>query len=172
MKNIWKFLILSLVVLFSSCTDDLSSEISASGITETDEYGSNCGLVDQTDWRLDDKWTKQEEDLFSATNAIGKSATFDYSMSDIVPVPPQLNIIAYPNPFMDRIMLSVRSFNHYSIRVIDTNLNVVISYDNLTAESLTINSTSAMGNNQIYRIYYKLYSNEITYRGHGDIRRK
>lgn len=159
-------LVLSFVLLAMSCKDE-PSVINMADITERDETGTPNGTIDLSDWRLDDKWTNEEEKLFSVTSGVYNKSAND---SVIVIIPSRFRILAYPNPFTWSMNINF-GFDNCSIRVIDTNKKVILAYDNVKS-LLRIEDIPNTDKTQNYRVYYKIYTKDGILRGHGDIKQK
>lgn len=161
--------ILLFVLLMFGCTEDLDLDMSK--ITERDQLGEIIGLADPTDWRLDDKWSKEEESHFNLPDYLQKK--YKTIISDSIAVKPITGAIyAYPNPFNGTVVLNMPVSNAiYAVRMIDKNKKVYLGFDFLTVSSLLIDiKETEVG--EFFRIYYKIYDGKTIYRGHGDILRQ
>ena len=155
-----KLLTILIPFLYGNCTKD-SATITISGITERDIMGNSIGNIDPTDWKITDTWTSFEESLFKKNNSTNTATD---------PVPnTSIGAAGYPNPVTT---LKYLAFNllpnmYYDIRIIDHNLNIKAQFDSLKYRGIDIND-SAFFKNELYRVYYKIYSGDKVYRGHGD----
>lgn len=129
-----------------------------SGVTKTDNFGTIDGMPDTTDWRCDDVWTSRERALFKDS--------IDNECS-----PKQYRIMFYPNPCRKKSTLfafkdpKVR----LAIRLVDKDMNVIMSNDNVSQSGLGFNLSSFKTDDTI-RVYYKfVLGDSCEYRGHGDI---
>lgn len=166
MKYAFLILFSSFIFFTTSCKDD-QIDINMAEITERNEMGEIIGTTDVTDWRLDDKWTKEEEKLFSVTSGVYNKSAND---SVIVIIPSKFSILAYPNPFTWSMNINF-GFDNCSVRVIDTNKKVILAYDNVKS-LLRIEDIPNTDKTQNYRVYYKIYTKAGILRGHGDLKQK
>lgn len=170
MKSPFSIFVLLFIFILSGCKDDFILKME--GITEINEMGEIYGSVDPSDWRLDDKWTKEEEGFFSVSKGVyNKSATYTYSPTDAVPIS-RNTFKVYPNPFTSSIIF-YQPFNaaKYNVRVIDKSKRVILAYDNVGTSPLRIDIPVST-ETQYYRVYYKIFDQSTVYRGHGDILQK
>lgn len=139
--------------------------ITISGITERNEYGvpTDPGDFDQTDWRFDDIWPQLIENLFNQDNPEHALPT-EQSPLGILAL-----VSCYPNPVIGGIMyLKFPSNMYYDFRIVDSNLNIY--YERDYQNRLIAFTDSVFKNNELYRVYYKLYYESKVYRGHGDFK--
>gem|GEM_PF-5707990 len=99
------------------------------GITETHINGQSNGTIDNTDWTLNASWQNFENNLFPNTTNINSICAIASS---------QERPIAYPNPCnnLGTILFKIPVNSAISIRVLDTQLNQLISQNNLAPDSL------------------------------------
>lgn len=166
----FELILISLFVLFLyNCKDDNKNEntdlIKISGITEVDINRQLVGSFDTTDWRLDDKWSSIEENLFSKKTVSGKK-----SVIGVLPIS-YFKVNAYPNPFTSYIMFDfgLNSNSFCDLRIVDSKLNIILSCDSIR-NKIELDLSSAKYKNKMYRSYYKIFYNNTIYRGHGDIK--
>ena len=161
------FLIVLSVFAFIGCEKDNESKglITISGITELDNSANNIGNVDPTDWKFTDTWSLNEEALFKKSNPDQNSVT-----EQIRPESSNV-VIGYPNPARDMIFLAFQldSGLYYDVRIVDRNLDIKLQMDSVNHKLITMQN-SKFSNNELYRLYYKVYSNAKVYRGHGDFK--
>ena len=162
LKTNYLFVILILFI-FCSCKKDKSSDtlITITGITETDEVANNIGNVDTTDWKFIDTWSIYEENLFRKSITSSKATERTRPNSSVV-------VIGYPNPAKTFIFFAFQldSSMYFDTRIVDNNLKIKFQRDSING-GITMDN-SIFSNNELYRIYYKIYSNGKVYRGHGD----
>jgi len=167
-KNVLISISFLLLFLFS-CKDDNKTEnndlITISGITELNIQGMSIGTVDTTDWRLDDKWLTTIEDLFKR-----KSVSEKKSEQGVITVK-YFMVKAYPNPTTDVINFDfgLAPNSYCDLRIVDSRLNIIFSCDSLST-LIRFDLSSSQYKNKMFRSYYKIYNNDIIYRGHGDIK--
>lgn len=165
------FALLSILIL--SCDNNENNNdsiIRFEGITEVNDGGISTGNTDETDWRLDDEWTEQEENIF--INILNNKKTYSLKNSDEIKINP-----AYPNPCNDFVRLSFSFTEGTTLKIALVNQNLeVISYvsfdDYLNNTNITYDlSQLNLKNNTIYRFYYKFeQSDGSALKGHGDIK--
>lgn len=173
MKKNTLILFALLVILFIACNDEENSNdpiIQFEGITEVDDGGISTGNTDETDWRLDDEWTEQEENIF--LNILNDKKLYSLINSNEVSINP-----AYPNPCINFVRLSFSFTQGTTLKIALVNPNLeVISYmsfgDYLNNTNITYDlSQLNLKNNTIYRFYYKFeQANGSVLKGHGDIK--
>jgi hypothetical protein len=163
--------ILTYIIIYSCNKENESNGlITISGITELDSIARNIGMTDTTDWRFTDTWTSTEENLFKQNNPAHLSATEKVRPSSSVVV------IGYPNPVkasskedMIAFCFQIESNMHYDMRIVDKYLKIKVQFDSVKYNFLTVKD-SAFLSNELYRIYYKVYSDNKVFRGHGDFK--
>jgi hypothetical protein len=176
MKLIQGFILILLFFLMASCEKE-KGVIEISGFTFCDENGDYIGEIDTTDWRLDDKWSEQIENLFKESSF--KSGQDEYNQFKGIVLGEKDVYPAYPNPFKDIFIFSVvkqDTSGRIEIIIVDDDLNIKQSLGfDFEADKINVAfNTSAIGykSKHAYRIYYKLtYSNSVCNRGHGDIKK-
>lgn len=133
------------------------------GITELNETADIIGNIDTTDWKFTDTWSLNEENLFKKNNSANIVTETTRPSSSVV-------VIGYPNPAKDimSIAFQLEPDMYYDLRIVDNNMNVKVKLDS-AKNSLSIRD-SAFINKELYRIYYKIYSENKVYRGHGDFK--
>jgi len=160
MKNICLFILLAVFV--SNCKDETvnplaETKIYFKGIAETDVKGWQITL-DNTDWKTNDTWVKQEFDLFKASYQSGCVQSF------------KNEIAAYPNPGTGffSLQLSKLASTRVEFRLVDENFQTLISSDTLTNSSIHFDIRD-FGIKDTLRLYYRFIENNCEFRGHGDI---
>jgi hypothetical protein len=152
--------------IFSNCNDDdvTKGVIDISGITELDSQASNIGKTDKTDWNFTDTWSMSEENLFRKNESSIKGTEINRPNSSVV-------VTGYPNPAKDFItfVFQLEPTMYYDLKIVDENLNVKLSLDSVTLTRIFIKDSTYL-NNQLYRMYYKIYSDNKVFRGHGDFK--
>jgi hypothetical protein len=140
------------------------------GITERDNYAYIVGETDPTDWTQDATWNSTELGLFSflsvPLNGPGSS-----------PSPTTTRFYAYPNPASREVVLNCSKPDSVTIQtvVVDRQYRILrkAGIPSLTASgaiSYVLNEKD-FPKNQLYRIYYVLYSkNRLYSKGHGDFK--
>ena len=162
--------ILALVILFSltyvCCTKNSESKglITISGITERDNSANSIGNIDTTDWKFTDSWSLSEENLF-------KKNTSSNMVTETIRPNSSYVVGGYPNPAKTLIYFAfqLEPNMYYDIRIVDNNLNIKLQFDSVKYSLITMKD-SAYLNNELYRIYYKVHSDNMVYRGHGDFK--
>jgi hypothetical protein len=163
--------ILTFIIIYSCNKENESNGlISISGITELDSIARNIGMTDTTDWRFTDTWTSTEEELFKQNNPEHLFATEKVRPNSSVVV------IGYPNPVrssskedMIAFCFQLESNMYYDMRIVDEDLNIKVQFDSVKYNYLHVKD-SAFLSNELYRLYYKVYSDNKVYRGHGDFK--
>ncbi|HEY4786815.1 MAG TPA: hypothetical protein VIH57_12240 [Bacteroidales bacterium] len=165
-KKSFFLLLLSITLSCLNCTKDNGSKglITISGITERDDSANNAGNIDTTDWKFNDKWSLTEENLFKINNSNTVATETAKPNATVVTA-------GYPNPAKTMICLAfqLESNMYYDLRIVDNNLNIKVQFDSVTYSFITINDSQFAGN-ELYRAYYKIYSGNKVYRGHGDFK--
>lgn len=148
-----------LIVIFLSCDKDdkNSGIIKITGIVERDEAGVLVKGEDNTDWNFITDISSIEKNLFDLKKL--------ESCSNV----DKFEVHAYPNPCVELIYLSfiVDDGYHISIRIVDSDLNVVYSNDNIP-KKFVIRTDVFKGKTPL-RIYYHLYNDTCELFGKGDI---
>lgn len=129
-----------------------------SGLTMTDDNGLAMNVPDASDWGFKDQWSNREAGLFSNTS--GSICTVDSSYA----------IQVYPNPCKNVIAINVKkpADARFSFRLVDQQLKVLLTQDQLDANNLQIN-TSGVAVKDTLRMYYKITRGNCELRGHGDV---
>ena len=160
------FLTVLIPIIYVSCTKDSGSNglITISGITELDNSANNIGNIDITDWNFTDTWTLSEENLF-------KKNSSNNIVTEVIRPNSSIVVIGYPNPAKNLIYFAFQldSSMYYDIRTVDNNLNIKLQFDSIKYSLITMKD-SAYLSNELYRAYYKVYSDNKVYRGHGDFK--
>jgi len=177
MKTRVKYLVMILGLLILAECKKEDNRISISGITETNPNAELIGNVDQTDWRIDDKWTEKEENLFQEV----KSLTAQSYIKGVVPIVADTFKFspAYPNPFKTTLTLTiVNNLTSGNLKIVFVNSDFkILKSGNLDLKvgtnifSVDLADNSIFEPNNLYRIYYKIYMNNSEVRGHGDIKK-
>ncbi|HWJ90579.1 MAG TPA: hypothetical protein VNR87_05680 [Flavisolibacter sp.] len=165
------FVLLSSLLLLTSCKKNGTKKINAGNITVTDAMGQPVGPADPSDWRFDDGWSAAEQALFNFADTASTAGMKQAAAT---------RAGAYPNPASERI-------NFYFSTDQPTLLKMVITDERLNLfykDTRRLNSSSgynftldlasgAYKNGSFYRIYYALYAEggAIYKRGHGDFKR-
>ena len=160
MKKLNLLSVLIIYIFCISCNKDKNeSQIQISGITETDITGILIGSVDTTDWRFNDTWNQNVENLFIKNNN---------EPTDKV-LPQSYLAIGYPNPSKSIMEFYFHSDSsmYYDFRIVDSNLKVIIQLDSLKS-GFALQGDTKFAKGILYRLYYKIYSTNKVYRGHGD----
>jgi len=169
MKNVAPVLIILFPILLFSCKKTYVVQPTFSGITETDINGQPNGTIDNTDWTLNASWQNFENNLFPNTTNINSICAIASS---------QERPIAYPNPCnnLGTILFKIPVNSTISIRVLDTQLNQLVSQNNLAPDSLgkvevTIDYAGLNISSQMTRAYYVISNSaqNCVFRGQGDI---
>lgn len=170
MKFVPLLSVLLVIMFFSiSCKDNTTDPkpdtnppkdtlIYFSGLTMTDDVGNALNLPDASDWGVKDQWTAREAKLFA-------NASANICMPDT-----SYGIVTYPNPSRNVFSLDLKmpADARFSFRLVDQQLKVVLSQDQLDATRLQIN-TSGVSVKDTLRMYYKFTQANCELRGHGDI---
>lgn len=164
LKTLILLLILTPTIYFS-CKDNNESKglIDISGVTELNESADNIGNIDATDWKFTDSWSLNEENLFKKNNSTN-------TVTETIRPNTSVVVIGYPNPAKDILFLAfqLESSMYYDLRIVDNNMNIKFQLDS-AKNSMKVRD-SAYVNNELYRAYYKIYSDNKVYRGHGDFK--
>ena len=151
------------IVSLIACSKDKEdakkdSKIIFKGITMMDEMGNSLSNPDTTDWRFDDKWTTEEEDLFAVKNANSNQKCLT-------------TIILYPNPFQDVFRINLNNFpnsSRMSVRLVNKDFKVLLKNDSIYGSIYFW--PSDVSSYDTLRLYYKLTDPlNFEHRGHGDI---
>lgn len=160
-KNI--LISVAFIVSLIACSKDKEdakkdSKIIFKGITMLDEMGNPLSNPDTTDWRFDDKWTTEEEDLFAVKNAGSNQKCLT-------------QIIFYPNPFQDLSIIHLNNFpnsSRMSIRLVNKDFKILLKKDSIYGSIYF--SPRDVSSYDTLRLYYKLTDAlNFEHRGHGDI---
>lgn len=152
-------------IIFSCKDEDVAKGlITISGITKLDAEAYPIGSNDITDWKFTDSWSSNEENLFKKNNSSSTATESTAPNSSVI-------VLGYPNPAKDRIFVAfqLEKTMYYDFRVVDKNLNIKLKMDSVKYGGVSIRD-SAFINNELYRIYYKIHSDNKIYRGHGDFK--
>ena len=177
----FNIVIISVMLMLLSCEKDnkVKNIIEFEGISITDIYGSQIGAQDTTDWRFDDQWLYQENELFSNIKSFPLCEPNE-----------NLGIIAFPNPCKGYFYVHVeKDYNYISIyRLVDKDFNIIRSSDSVMDATFAINLKECLSveivdempvcieeqppSDTIYRLYYmiKNIKKGCIYKGHGDIK--
>ena len=163
------------VILFSvSCKDDKVAPVTLpkfEGVTYIDNNGNIVGSVDTTDWRIDDKFTELERNLFDTLK-------FDRTLSlksnlkktfGVVPVSDSI-IHFYPNPVSERGNFKFNSAFIVNIVIVDNNFTQKIKLRFQSHQVLIDLKSLNAGINRMYYIFQDS-SYKIIGMGHGDIQK-
>ena len=148
---------LILIVFFIGCKPKPES-LKFTGITHTDKLGTIEGKPDTSDWRSDDIFTQRENALFNGP--LTKACN-----------PQKIRIVFYPNPCRTKSTLFAfkDSTVRLAIRLVDKDLNVIMSNDSIMKAGLELNLSSYKTDDTL-RLYYKFISKDgCESNGHGDI---
>lgn len=167
-KRLLIFILSGILVptIFFSCKDEDVAKglITISGITKLDVEANPIGSNDITDWKFTDSWSFSEENLFIKNNSSSTVTESTAPNSSVV-------VIGYPNPAKSLIFIAfqLEKNMYYDLRVVDKNLNIKLKKDSVKYGGISLGD-SAFINNELYRIYYKIHSDNKIYRGHGDFK--
>lgn len=152
--------------IFFSCKEDDEAKglITISGITKLDAEANPIGSNDITDWKFTDSWSFGEENLFAKHNS-------SITATQITPPNSSVIVLGYPNPAKSPIFFAfqLEKTMYYDLRIVDKNLNIKLEMDSVKHGIIALRDSSFL-NNELYRIYYKIYSDNKIYRGHGDFK--
>jgi hypothetical protein len=126
-------------------------------ITPTDPNRNLMGAPDTTDWKTGDVWNEAEEKLFADSYATNCTPPHPYT------------ITVSPNQCVNSFMawFNKDSSTQVNMRLVDENLNVLLSVDSVTARAVAIDVSSFVKNT--VRLYYKFIANNCEFKGYGDI---
>jgi len=191
--------ILFTVIIFASCRKENNSTsnnttptpqpaacFSISGYTSKDELNQYTGVVDSTDWRIDNYWSTCEQQLFGGTN-FNTNCTFDDTLLT--------NPSGYPNPTTDVFHMDIgihfissdtnfiHAINHHDSTItmdllfFNQNLQQVGSVHtnkhSIRSLSFSLDQMDNHPYDTLFRVYYKLTDpNNCVRMGHGDIIRR
>jgi len=163
-----KILLLSILItcICVCCSKENGQKgiITIEGITECNNVGEIIGNIDTTDWRFTDTWSSTEQKLFRIHNSNNTVTEGTRPDSSVV-------ILGYPNP-ATTLMFFTFHLNpnmYYDARIVDNKLNIKLQFDSVKYSYFDIKD-SAYLKNELYRLYYKVYSENKVYRGHGDFK--
>ena len=168
-----KSFLLSLFIfsLSTSCNkEEVKSEsvLLIKGITSVDELGYTIS-IDENDWRLNDKFTEKEKQLFDTLNfsktAIAEPMPISENTSYKTPV-----ILFFPNPFRSQGGLFYYHDKHIlNLIVVDSKYTKLYSFRVRASHYFALNLNKL--DKGIYRIYYVIQDSQynIVHLGHGDI---
>ena len=157
--------ILISTIIFSCKDEDVAKGvITISGINKLDVEANPIGSNDITDWKFTDSWSFGEENLFKKDNSSNTATESTAPNFSVV-------VIGYPNPAKSRIFVAfqLEKDMYYDYRIVDKNLNIKLKRDSVKPGGILFGD-SAFVNNELYRIYYKIHSDQKIYRGHGDFK--
>ena len=166
-----QLVVIFILLILSSCKkkSDSTDKIVFSGIVYTNDVGQILSAGDPTDWKFQDSWVTQENNLFTPRNL------------QLCNLDTNFKIVCYPNPcngnFMLRLWIPNRSIFEYHL--VDKNFNSIINKTDTLVPgqvlmSLNVKNDTAY-NNELVRLYYKIIKLDSVskptceYRGHGDI---
>jgi hypothetical protein len=88
-------------------------------------------------------------------------------------IKPNANVVTagYPNPAKTILYLAfqLESNMYYDLRIVDNNMNIKVQFDSIKYSLITMDNSKYVSN-EMYRAYYKIYSENKVYRGHGDFK--
>lgn len=163
-------ILISTLICFESCKKDTENNenktIIFDGITTTDNTGFLTGFYDSTDWSKDDNWVDIEKELFTDFNKFN----YECLMDSLV------EIIAYPNPFDDMVIIHIDgdSTTRIDYRIVNKEFGIIVSQDSIynTQIAFTFKDTDTQPD-EIFRVYYRIVvENDCAFIGHGDIQIK
>jgi hypothetical protein len=170
--------ILCIPFVLCSCSDDnkesdtapdITSKITITGYTRTDDFGTTLGDTDSTDWVTSETWPEPVASLMGS-----QADTMSYE--DVGNNPGASNFTAYPNPARAQVMVKFTLSDVAMVKfiLVDDALTVIRSAaGRYTAGTKTIGFTlpANLPGNRLYRMYYAVYnkSKNIMHKGHGDI---
>jgi len=151
-------LILIILAVIVSCEEDNENSI-FKGITETNDNGESIGSADENDWNFSETWNETENLLFSENYETDCDIDNSY------------HIIAYPNPCEDIVMLNfyVAENKRVAYRIVNNDYKVLFSTDSASSV-MAFNLNFLNVNNEIIRVYYKVFGENCELKGHGDIK--
>ncbi len=175
LKNSFYFL-LSLFFLNFGCkkpTEDtvqnvVNTTIDVSKYTSTDVVGVSLGLIDNTDWTLDNAWTNTENALMQTPTA---AQLLNTETATITLYP------SYPNPLLETFSWGFKTTKTTLLQTVITDSLLNIKMRNFTTTNVGSNALAFLltandyTNNKNYRFYYGFYSLDagLYYKGHGDL---
>lgn len=153
---------LSSLIYFSCKDDEAKGLITISGITKLDAEANPIGSNDITDWKFTDSWSIGEENLFDRNNSSNTATEITAPHSSVI-------VLGYPNPAKSLIFFAfqLEKNMYYDLRIVDKNLNIKVEMDSVKHGVITLRDSSFI-KNELYRVYYKIHSDNKIYRGHGD----
>ncbi|HEY4785573.1 MAG TPA: hypothetical protein VIH57_05970 [Bacteroidales bacterium] len=157
MRSYFVFVCLIFIPIFSGCKSKPES-IKFTGITQMDKFGTIEGTPDTTDWGSKDIWTAREKALFADSFSTNCKAV-------------NFRAMFYPNPCRKKstLYLLKDSTVRVAIRLVDKDLNVIMSNDSVYKSAMEFDLSSFKTDDTI-RLYYKFITKDkCEYRGHGDI---
>jgi hypothetical protein len=159
MKNILLSVILIASLIACQKENKDSDKIYFTGITKRDAMGNLISNLDTSDWRLDNKWVKKEDDLFSIKYSSSSNQTFTTSVG------------VYPNPFQDIFCISLYPIpkkSRLAVRLVNKDFKILFKNDSIYG-SISVQPPDINGYDTL-RLYYKLIDSlNFEYKGHGDI---
>lgn len=157
-------LLLAVAMTAVTCKRNTSG-IDITGYTSTDALGNPNGSQDNSDWTVNESWSNDVENLFSAIPTGNLTGTNAGTVS-MYP--------AYPNPCQNVYYLAVTPTTSCNMRFVIINENFAIlqsgtveAEPGINTYAIDISSISA----GLYRMYYSFESQTIPmfHKGHGDI---
>ncbi|HAN18194.1 MAG: hypothetical protein A2X13_07575 [Bacteroidetes bacterium GWC2_33_15] len=150
--------ILIILAVIVSCEEDNENSI-FKGITETNDNGESIGSPDENDWNFSETWNETENSLFSE----GYETVCDIDNS--------YHIIAYPNPCENIFSISfyVAENKRVAYRIVKSDYEVIFSTDSASS-TVAFNLNNLNVDNEIVRVYYKVFGENCELKGHGDIK--
>ncbi|MFO7828938.1 MAG: hypothetical protein R6V23_09980 [Bacteroidales bacterium] len=151
-------IVLILIAFTNSCEKDAENNLFI-GITETNEFGEIISN-DETDWSLNESWNETENSLFSESFDNLCNTDDEYYL-----------LTAYPNPCdaITTLKFTVPDDKRVAFRIVDNDYNILVSKDSANSD-IAINFDYLKVQNDILRVYYKIYGENCELKGHGDIK--
>ena len=150
-----------------ACKKENDSKFTFEGITLIDDNGNSVGYTDTTDWRTDDVFTMQEQQLFDTLDFSRTHAV--KSVSSII-ADPFGKVVFYPNPAADMgNLMFYGSHKIFNMVIVDNTFSKVFTYRAANENDLRLNVSEF--DRGIYRAYY-VYQDSASFiigMGHGDI---
>lgn len=161
-KNIVFCLVFSFFI-FGCNNKDIFNLTSFDGYTSRNFEGFLVGTEDETDWKLNDEWKRNERNLFTAYD----SYTYDCANDE------SIEIKALPNPTSQFVYISMikDSTVKFDYRIVNEDWEVLKSGDDITDNSFSVDVIDLVDDEIVIRMYYRFKkSDNCAFIGHGDIR--
>ncbi len=135
------------------------------GISERDENNMPTGNNDPTDWTLTENWSSEVKGLFYNLDTVPYNCGQPDSTVSVS--------TGYPNPASVFMRVNFNYPNDYILdfRIINRDFEILLAVDSSETDNLLIDvDLDPLGDDNIYRLYYRVWNADCAYTGHGDFK--